>query len=78
VGPSGTSLPIRVLELPERRAIWRRYWGARRALEDSRQAFEEFPNDVTAEQVRWAEIAVEDAIALAGEFEIPNLSWTLS
>jgi len=44
----------------------------------SRRAFEWFPNYLTAAQVRWAETEVEDAIAVAGEFQLPNLPWTLS
>jgi hypothetical protein len=36
------------------------------------------PNDGTAEQVRWAERELEDAIAVAGEFQVPNLPWRLS
>jgi len=67
------SITVCVPDLPTRRAIWSRYWGARQALEHSRRAFEEFPNDVTVGQVRRAETALEDAIAVAGEFEVPNL-----
>jgi hypothetical protein len=77
LGPTGTTLPTFVLDLPARRAIWSRYWGARHAVDDSRQAFAVFPNDLTAEQARWAEIELEDAIAIAGEFEVPNLPWSL-
>jgi hypothetical protein len=68
------SITVGGLDLPTRRVIWSRYWGARQALEDSRRAFEEFPSDVTAGQVRWAETALEDAIAVVGEFEVPNLA----
>jgi hypothetical protein len=67
-----------VLDLPARRAIWSRYWGARHALKESVQTFEEFPNRITAAQFRWAESELEDAVAVAGEFEVPNVPWNLS
>ena len=66
------------LDLLTRRALQSRYWGAIHALEDSQRAFEVDPNDVTAAQIRWAEAAREDAIALAGEFQVPDLPWSLS
>jgi hypothetical protein len=60
------------------RAAWDRYRVAIEVLEDARRAFDSAPNHVTAEQVRRAEIGYADAIAIAGEFEVMNLSWEIS
>jgi hypothetical protein len=68
----------RLHETPARRAAWSRYRGARHALDESRLAFESFPSNVTAAQVRRAETELEDAIAVAGEFQVPNVPWSLS
>ena len=73
-----TPVPALALNDPTRRELSSRYWGARKALDESRRAFEGFPNHVTVGQVLWAEIQLEDAIALAGEFQVPNLPWSLS
>jgi hypothetical protein len=62
---------------PAKCAAWKRYRVARDGLRDSRVAFEVSPNDLTAQQVRWAEIEVDDAIAVAGEFELPKGTWSL-
>lgn len=64
-------------ERPGRCVAWNRYCAARRALHESRHAFESSSNDATAAQVRWAEIEFEDAIAVAGEFHVPNATWSL-
>lgn len=66
------------LDLPTWCGLVSRYHGALHALEETRRAFEEFPNDRTAGQVRWAESALLDAIALAGELQVPDLPWALS
>jgi hypothetical protein len=61
-----------------KRAAWDRYRVAIEVLEEARRAFEAAPNHVTVEQVRRAEIGYADAIAIAGEFEVMNLSWEIS
>ena len=36
------------------------------------------PDELGAEQVRWAEVELEDAVAVAGEFEVKNIRWLLT
>ena len=59
------------------RAAWNRYRVAGEVLDDARQEFRSTPNPVTADQLRCAEIASVDAIAIAGEFEVMNLPWEI-
>ena len=59
------------------RAAWDCYRVADEVLDDARRAFGSAPNPVTADQLRCAEIAYVDAIAIAGEFEAMNLPWEL-
>ena len=59
------------------RAAWNRYRVAGEVLDDARQEFRSTPNPVTADQLRCAEIAYVDAIAIAGEFEVMNLPWEI-
>jgi hypothetical protein len=73
-----TPIPTLALDELTTRELSSRYWGACEVLTVSRREFESFPSNVTAGQVRWSEIQLEDAIALAGEFEVPNLPWSLS
>jgi cytochrome P450 len=58
-----------------RRAAWDRYRNAIASLDEARRAYESAPNEMTAEQLLYAEIEHGDAIAIAGEFEAMNLSW---
>jgi hypothetical protein len=58
-----------------KRAAWDRYRLAIDALDEARWAYESAPNEMTAEQLLYAEIEHGDAIAIAGEFEAMNLSW---
>jgi hypothetical protein len=60
-----------------RRAAWDGYRVAGEVLDDARRAFGSAPNPVTADQLRRAEIEYVDAIAIAGEFEVMNLSWEI-
>lgn len=60
------------------RAAWDRFSEASEALLERRAAFEAFPSDLTAEGVRWAENELEDAVAIAGEFRVCGLPWTLA
>ena len=61
-----------VRERPTKRAqrgAWNRYRVAGEVRDDARQEFRSAPSPVTADQLRCAEIAYVDAIAIAGEFE---------
>jgi hypothetical protein len=59
-------------------AAWERFCEASEAVLERRAAFEAFPGDLTAEGVRWAEDELEDAVAIAGEFRVFGLPWTLA
>ena len=59
------------------RAAWDRYRVAGEVRDDARREFGSAPNPVTADQLRCAEIAYVDAIAIAGEFEVMNLPWEI-
>ena len=59
-------------------AAWDRFVDASEAVLEQRAAFEAFPSDLTAEGVRWAEVELEDAVAIAGEFRVYGLPWTLA
>jgi hypothetical protein len=54
-----------------------RYRAAVRSVDESRSAFESAPSDLAADRVRWAEIELEDAIAVAGEFHVVSVPWRL-
>ena len=69
-----------VRERPTKRAqrgAWNRYRVAGEVRDDARQEFRSAPSPVTADQLRCAEIAYVDAIAIAGEFEVMNLPWEI-
>jgi hypothetical protein len=70
------SSPVR--ELVAKRAAWNRFRAAFSALDERRAAFASSPSDLTAEQVRWAEVELEDAVAVAGEFQVYDLPWSLA
>jgi hypothetical protein len=57
---------------------WNRFLAAFDALDERRAAFLSSPSDLTAEQLRWAEVELEDAVAVAGEFQVHNLRWSLA
>jgi hypothetical protein len=81
MGSVGSKLSAWVRERPTRRAkraAWDRYRNAMEALDDARRAFKSDPNYVTAEQVHGAEVDYADAIAIAGEFEVMDLSWEIA
>jgi hypothetical protein len=59
------------------RAAWDRFLSAYDVVADLRAAYELSPSDLTAEKLRWAEIELEDAVALAGELEVNNIRWIL-
>jgi hypothetical protein len=64
-------------ELHAERA-WNRFLAAFDALDKRQTAFVLSPSDLTAEQMRWAEVELEDAVAVAGEFQVHNLQWSLT
>jgi hypothetical protein len=64
-------------ELLAKRAAWDRFSDALNALEERRAAFVSCPSDLTAEQVILAGMELEDAVAVAGEFQVFNLPWRL-
>ena len=59
------------------RAAWDRFLTAYDAVADLRAAYNVSPSDLTAEELRWAEVELEDAVAIAGELEVHNIRWIL-
>jgi hypothetical protein len=64
-------------DLSQQHAASSRYRAAVRSLDASRSAFESAPSDLAADRVRWAEIELDDAIAVAGEFHVVDVPWRL-
>jgi hypothetical protein len=60
------------------RAAWERFVGALEKLTEVQAAHALDPDDLGAEEVRWAEVELEDAVAVAGEFEVKNIRWLLT
>lgn len=58
-------------------AAWERVLAALDVLDERLAAYLSAPSDPTADQLVWAEVELEDAIALAGEFEVYDLRWGL-
>jgi hypothetical protein len=76
--PVTTRIPVTTSPWePAQRAARARYRGALRVRNESRLAFESSPSRLTAAQVWRAETELEDAIAIAGEFQVSDLPWTL-
>lgn len=69
--------PISPTESAER-AAWERFVVALERLTAVKTAYALDPDDLGAEQVRWAEVELEDAVAVAGEFEVKNIRWLLT
>jgi hypothetical protein len=59
-------------------AAWERFVVALEKLTEVQAAHALEPDDLGAEQVRWAEVELEDAVAVAGEFEVKNIRWLLT
>jgi hypothetical protein len=78
LGSTAVSARVRDPKKRAKRNAWDRYRVAMEGLDDARRAFASAPNDGTAERVRHAEIEYADAIAIAGEFEVMNLSWEVA
>jgi hypothetical protein len=71
------SAPISATESAERVA-WERFVVALEKLTALQAAYALDPDDLAAEQVRWAEVDLEDAVAVAGEFEVKKIRWLLA
>jgi hypothetical protein len=63
---------------PGERAAWERFLSAYDAVADLRAAYNVSPCDLTAEELRLAEVELEDAVAVAGELEVHNIRWILA
>jgi hypothetical protein len=74
---TGREEPISPTESAER-AAWERFVVALERLTAVKTAYALDPDDLGAEQVRWAEVELEDAVAVAGEFEVKNIRWLLT
>jgi hypothetical protein len=64
-------------DTPGVRAAWDRFLSAYDAVTGLREAYMRSPSDLTAEELRWAEVELEDAVAIAGELEVHNIRWIL-
>jgi hypothetical protein len=60
------------------RAAWDRFLAAYKRVADLRTAYKQSPDDLAAEQLRSAEIELEDAVAVAGELEVHKIRWILA
>jgi hypothetical protein len=60
------------------RAAWERFVVALEKLTELQAAYALDPDELGAEHVRWAEVELEDAVAVAGEFEVKNIRWLLA
>jgi hypothetical protein len=63
---------------PAERAAWERFVVALEKLADAQAAHALDPDDLGAEEVRWAEVELEDAVAVAGEFGVKKIRWLLT
>jgi hypothetical protein len=63
---------------PAERAAWDRFVVALEKLTELQAAYALDPDELAAEQVRWAEVDLEDAVAVAGEFEVKKIRWLLA
>jgi hypothetical protein len=60
------------------RAAWDRFVVALEKLTELQAAHAIDQDDLSAEHVRWAEVDLEDAVAVAGEFEVKKIRWLLT
>jgi hypothetical protein len=74
---SDTDEPTSAAESAER-AAWERFVVALENLTELQAAYARDPDEMAAEQVRWAEVDLEDAVAIAGEFEVKKIRWLLA
>ena len=77
VGEDGGEEPPSLTASAER-AAWERFIVALEKVTVLRAAYALDPDELAAEQVRWAEVDLEDAVAVAGEFEVKKIRWLLA
>jgi hypothetical protein len=63
---------------PAERAAWSRFVAALEKVTALQAAYAFDPDELAAEQLRWAEVDLEDAVAVAGEFEVKKIRWLLT
>jgi hypothetical protein len=63
---------------PAERAAWERFVTALEKLTEVQATHALGPDDLGAERMRWAEVELEDAVAVAGEFEVMKIRWLLT
>jgi hypothetical protein len=63
---------------PAERAAWDRFLTAYERVAELRIVYKLSPDDLVAEHLRWAEVELEDAVAVAGEFEVHQIRWILA
>jgi hypothetical protein len=63
---------------PAELAAWERFIVALEKVNELRAAHERRPDDLAADHLRSAEVDLEDAVAVAGEFEVRNIRWMLA
>lgn len=65
-------------EDPAQREAWERFVSALEKVTDLRIACSMDIDELAAEHLRWAEVELEDAVAVAGEFEVKKIRWLLA
>jgi hypothetical protein len=65
-------------EKPAERAAWERFVAALEKVSELRMAYAIDSGELVAEEMRWAEVELEDAVAVAGEFEVKKIRWLLT
>lgn len=60
------------------RAAWERFVVALEKLTAVQAAYALDPDELAADNVRWAEVELEDAVAVAGEFAVKKIRWLLT
>jgi hypothetical protein len=65
-------------EDPAERAAWERFVTALEKITELQAAHALDPDDLAAEHLRRAEVELEDAVAVAGEFEVKKIRWLLA
>lgn len=60
------------------RAAWDRFVLALEKLTEMQAAYALYPDEAGAEHLRRAEVELEDAVAVAGEFEVKKIRWLLT
>jgi hypothetical protein len=76
-GGGSESEPVSATESAEQ-AAWERFILALEKLHELQAAYALDPDELAAEHVRWAEVDLEDAVAVAGEFEVKKIRWLLT